>query len=141
MIMNWGKGIAIALIGFIVFIVTLGVKMMKADADLVSDDYYKKEVVYGNEIVAQQNAKETNTTLEKEVSDEGVMLSLNTLHFEGGTLLLRRSNDPSMDIQLEMEGSTVYVESTQLQQGKYDIIIDWKGNDRSYQHRDLLWIP
>lgn len=139
--MNWGKGIAIALIAFIAFIVTLGVNMMRADADLVSDDYYKREVVYGNEIVAQQNAQSLNTALKKDVTSEGVMLSLSTNQFETGTLLLRRSNDPSLDVQMEMDGPTVYIESTLLQKGKYDIIIDWKDNKKSYQHRDMLWIP
>jgi hypothetical protein len=139
--MNWGKGIAIALILFIAFIVTLGVIMIKADANLVSEDYYIKEVKYGSEIVAQNNAKKNDVKLSTDFTTDGVMFTLSATEVEEGTLLLRRSNDPAMDVKMTLEGKNIFVDRKVLNAGKYDVVIDWILEGQSYQIRDILWIP
>jgi hypothetical protein len=139
--MNWGKGIAITLILFIAFIVTLGVIMIKADANLVSEDYYIQEVKYGSEIVAQNNAKKSEIKLSKDITADGIMFSLSPTEVEEGTLLLRRSNDPSMDVKLALEGENIFIDRKVLNAGKYDVVIDWVLDGQSYQIRDILWIP
>ena len=139
--MNWGKGITVALIAFIAFITTLGVKMMRADADLVSEDYYIKEVAYGSEIVAQSNAIKSHASLKKEISQDGVMLSLSSTEVESGTVKIRRANDPNMDINLKLEGKNIFVDQNQLKKGKYELVIDWSHRNKAYQLRDELWIP
>lgn len=139
--MNWGKGITITLVAFIAFIVTLGVKMMRADADLVSEDYYKKEVEFGAEITAQENAQSQKVQLSKEVSEDGVMFTLTATQVDNGSILLRRSNDPSMDVTEKLEGTHLFVDGSQLEKGKYDIIVNWEHKQQPYQLRDVLWIP
>lgn len=139
--MNWGKGITIVLIGFIAFITTLGIKLMQADADLVSEDYYIKEVAYGNEINAQQNASTSQAKLSKEISSDGVMLSLSSAEVDFGSVLLRRSNDPSLDINHNLEGKNIFIDRKDLTTGKYDIVLDWSHENKSYQLRDEVWIP
>ena len=139
--MNWGKGIAIALTLFIAFIVTLGVIMIKADANLVSEDYYIREVQYGSEIVAQNNAKRGDIKLSTEITSDGVMFALSPAEVEEGSLLLRRSNDPDMDVKMTLEGKNIFVDRKVLNPGKYDVVIDWIFEDKSYQIRDILWIP
>lgn len=139
--MNWGKGITIFLIAFIGFITTLAVILMRADADLVSKDYYIEEVAYGSEITAQKNATTSSAKLSKEVTVDGVMLTLSSTEVEEGFVELRRSNDPTMDVNLKLEGKHIFIDQKHLNSGKYDIVIDWKQSDKSYQLRDVLWIP
>tara|TARA_B100000508_G_scaffold141091_1_gene146299 strand:+ start:26594 stop:27013 length:420 start_codon:yes stop_codon:yes gene_type:complete len=139
--MNWGKGIALTLIAFIAFIVTLGVKMMRADADLVSEDYYIKEVKYGNEITAQENARSAQVKLTKDVSNDGVMFSIDQATIASGKLKLIRSNDPGMDVNVDLKGKNVFIDQEKLSSGKYDVVIDWNDKNKSYQVRDVLWIP
>lgn len=131
----------IALIAFIAFIVTLGVKMIKADVELVSEDYYKQEVEYGAEITAQKNAKSSKVELKQEISESGILLSLTDANVDEGTLLLRRSNDPTKDIKDQLEGTTIFIEGSRLTKGKYDVIIDWKDDQKFYQLREVIWIP
>lgn len=139
--MNWGKGITVVLIGFIAFITTLGIIMMRANADLVSEDYYIKEVAYGTEITAQENASMSNAKLSKDISADGVMLTLSSTKIESGTVLLRRANDPSLDVNHNLEGKNIFIDQQDLTPGKYDVVIDWKHKNKSYQLRDILWIP
>ena len=48
--MSWGKGIAIALTVFILFIATLVTIIIRQKVDLVSEDYYTQEINYQQEI-------------------------------------------------------------------------------------------
>ena len=59
--MNWGARIALLYGGFVVLIVVLVTKSMREDFDLVSADYYNKELAYQNVIEA---AKEQATLSE-----------------------------------------------------------------------------
>ena len=56
---NWGTGIVLAFIAFISFIMYFVIQMNtddRADHELVTTDYYKKELAYQQEIDAEQNA-------------------------------------------------------------------------------------
>ena len=44
--MNWGTRIAMVYIGFVILMVTLVTMSMKQDFQLVSKDYYQKEITY-----------------------------------------------------------------------------------------------
>ncbi len=55
--MNWGKKIAVLYIGFIIMIGFLVYKSTQQNTDLVSDDYYKKEIAYQQIIDANANNK------------------------------------------------------------------------------------
>ena len=63
---NWGTGIVLAFIGFISFIMYFVVNMntdKKLDHDLVTEDYYKQELKYQNDIDKEKNAKTLTTNL------------------------------------------------------------------------------
>ncbi len=54
---NWGTGIVLAFIGFIGFIMYFIVSMhtdTKYDHDLVTEDYYKQELEFQNDIDKQK---------------------------------------------------------------------------------------
>lgn len=53
--MNWGNKIAILYIGFMLMIGTLVYKSTQQNTDLVSNDYYNKEIAYQKIIDAHNN--------------------------------------------------------------------------------------
>jgi len=55
--MNWGNKIAVLYIGFVIMIGFLVYKSTQQNTDLVSDDYYKKEIAYQQIIDANANNK------------------------------------------------------------------------------------
>ncbi|WP_371877551.1 FixH family protein [Aquimarina sp. Aq78] len=57
---NWGTAIVLVFIGFISFILYFVVKMninSDYEHDLVTEDYYKQELAFQNEINAEKNSK------------------------------------------------------------------------------------
>lgn len=139
--MNWGKGIAIFLVLFIVFITTLAVILMRTDADLVAEDYYLQEIKYGDEITAQQNAKDEGIVLEKELKEDGLYLRLTTaLEIDEIKLKLFRPDNPKKDVLKTVRGKTFYLPMDQLSQGSYRLTIDWVIDEKAFQLRDEIWV-
>jgi len=62
--MNWGKGIVIGMVTFMGFIIFLVVGLMMNRVDLESEDYYKREINYEQEITAQENANNLDSKIE-----------------------------------------------------------------------------
>ena len=57
---NWGTGIVFVMLGFISFILYFVITMStdeKFSHDLVTEDYYAKEIAYQNEIDAETNTQ------------------------------------------------------------------------------------
>ncbi len=61
--MGWSKKITFAYVGFVALIVTMVVVSMRQKVDLVSKDYYAKELNYQSDINKMSNAnyKTTNS--------------------------------------------------------------------------------
>jgi hypothetical protein len=138
--MNWGKGITIFLISFIVFITTLAVILMRANADLESEDYYVREIKYGDEIVAQQNAHNANLSLHQSIDNDGVLLRIEGAEIsEEGQIRLIRPDNPNYDITKTFKGNAVFIPVEELNKGKYKVVIDWL-DGQPYQLREEIWI-
>ena len=139
--MNWGKGIALFLTLFIAFITTLAVILIKADANLVSEDYYLKEIQYEDEIIAMQNAKDSGAKLSQEISADGIFIALKSTEKPEFMLVqLLRGNDPSQDLSFKAKGSSIFIEREQLKTGKYHLTVFWKIDETTYQIKEELWV-
>ena len=140
--MNWGKGITLFLVAFIVFITTLAVILMRTDSELVSEDYYKREVEYGNEIEAEQNALDIKAVLNTDINESGVFIQIkNTGEIDELLVYLLRNNNPDLDIQKIVKGPSVFIDKTELVAGKYGLTASWKSDDKYFQMKKEIWIP
>ena len=54
---NWGTGITIFFLSFVVFMLFMAYKCFQTDFDLVTEDYYAKELVYQETIKKLNNEK------------------------------------------------------------------------------------
>jgi len=72
---NWGTAIVLVFVGFISFILFFVVKMNtneKYEHDLVTEEYYKKELAFQKEIDAEQNAKNLKKDISVRKTAEGL---------------------------------------------------------------------
>lgn len=139
--MNWGKGITIFLVVFIGFITTLAVVLMRANTELVSDDYYIKEIKYGDEIIAEQNAINSGALLETEVTSSGLFIRLKKNELpEEIQIQLMRGNNQEQDIVFNSDGPSAFVDKNDLVAGKYKLTVTWMINNKPYQLKKEVWI-
>lgn len=137
---NWGTAIVIAFIGFISFILFFVIRMNTDTAyqhDLVTEDYYKKELAFQEEINAQEkgNALTTNITVTKTV--EGLVINFpQDLRFKEitGTISLYRPSNKKLDVDIPITLSTptLLIQNSQLLSGRWNVDVNWTYQGTTY---------
>ena len=144
---NWGTGIVIAFIGFISFIMYFVINMntdKKLDHDLVTEDYYKQELKYQNDIDKEKNAKTLSANLKWRKTEEGMLISfpenLEPSNISGKVFLYRPSNKQlDFETTISLSNHNLLIPDKRLLDGRWNIKIDWnyKGNNYLYKEEIL----
>jgi hypothetical protein len=143
---NWGTGIVLAFIGFIGFILFFVVKMSmddRANHDLVTEDYYKKELSYQKEIDAESNANNLSSKLEVVKTTEGLVVefpeNIDPEKIKGFVSLYRPSNKHlDFDLPISLSNSHLLIPDKRLLDGRWDINISWEYLGKSYLFKESL---
>ncbi len=143
---NWGTGIVIAFISFIAFILYFVITMntnKKYKHDLVTEEYYKEELQYQNEINKLKNAKTLNTNIVYNKTNEGIVIQFpkdfDTEKITGKMFLYRPSNK-QLDFETTISLSKTYllIPDKRLVDGRWDIKIDWQYNGKNYLYKKSI---
>ncbi|NNM22709.1 MAG: FixH family protein [Flavobacteriaceae bacterium] len=143
---NWGGGIVIGMILFIGFILFMVIKMnvdKKYDHDLVTEDYYKKELAYQEEIDAEENLKTLSSQIHGEKVAEGWLINfpkdLDPQKIEGTVFLYRPSNEHlDFDLPLVVSDSNLLIPGERLLDGRWNITIDWEYKGEKYLYKKSI---
>mgnify|MGYP000468383723 CR=1 FL=1 len=137
---NWGKGIVIAIVMFMSFILYFVISMStdaKFSHDLVTEKYYEKELKYQEKIDAAKNAQELKETIEIEKTADGLILKFPKI-FEKKTLegkvFLYRPSDKQLDFEIPFSKTNNYllVPDKSLLGGRWNISIEVTHLKKSY---------
>lgn len=137
---NWGTGIVIAFIGFIAFIMYFVISMntnKKYDHDLVTEDYYKQELEFQQDIDKETNSKALVKNLSWEKTAEGIVLkfpdNLNYNDIEGKVFLYRPSNKQfDFETDISLSNHNLLIPDKRLLDGRWNIKVDWQYNGKSF---------
>jgi hypothetical protein len=140
---NWGTGIVIAFIAFISFIMYFVVNMninKKYDHDLVTEDYYKKELEFQNDINKETNAKNLAENLNWKKTTEGLVIvfpeALNKENITGKVFLYRPSNKQfDFETEISLSNHNLLIPDKRLLDGRWNIKVDWQYNGKSYLYK------
>lgn len=144
--LNWGTGIVLAFIAFIAFIMFFVIKMTsndKYDHDLVTEDYYQQELEFQNDIEKQKNAKELKENIYWKKTEKGILIQfpadLDIENISGKVFLYRPSNK-QLDFETPISLSThnLLIPDKRLLDGRWNIIIDWQYNQKSYLFKNEI---
>lgn len=126
--MNWGKGIIIAMALFMGFIVFLVVNIMLHRIDLESEDYYKKEINYEQEIIAMKNYNTLNERVELKSQEKFIVVQLpENLDLKNVEVRFTRPDDNKLDRVFKIEGTKSYlIPREELTLGNYNIEISFE---------------
>ena len=133
--MDWGKGILLAIIGFIVIIMTMVVISVRMEGiEMVTENYYEAEINYQDQI----DKEKSTLALEREVLQfdaENQSLFLDLPVGATGILHLFRPSDSKLDQKLTVEikeenEKTVSIRN--LQAGYWKAQLSWQENGESY---------
>lgn len=143
---NWGTGIVISFILFIGFIMYMVVTMMSGDEynhDLVTEEYYKKEIHYQEEIDAEKNSQLLSENIEVRTSSKGIEVKFpKDLKYDSieGTISFYRPSNKKLDFTLpiKLSSNTILIPDSDIVEGKWGITIDWKYEGINYLFKDKI---
>ncbi|MEX0312730.1 MAG: FixH family protein [Allomuricauda sp.] len=143
---NWGTGIVIAFIAFIAFILYFVIRMStdnSANHDLVTKEYYKRELAYQNEIDASKSAMELGAKLRLKKSAEGITIffpeKFDPKKITGIVSLYRPSNKHlDIDFPLSLSKTHLLIPDNRLVDGRWDITIKWQYEGNNFLFKERL---
>ncbi len=139
--MNWGKGIVIGMATFMGFIIFLVVGLMTNRVDLESEDYYKREINYQQEIVAQENANKLDAKIEIISNEEFVIVKVPEGEFTKIEMHLARPNDQKMDKLFKIEGTKSFlINKKDLQKGLYTVELSYMVDNKPCLQKESVTI-
>ena len=143
---NWGTGIVLAFIGFISFVMYFVIRMNtedRADHELVTQEYYKRELAYQNEIDAEKNAVAANAQLKISKTVEGLAVrfpeKFETKEITGKVSLYRPSNRHlDFNFPISLSNTHLLIPDSRLLDGRWDITIEWSYKGKTFLHKEKL---
>lgn len=144
---TWGTGIALTLGAFVLTMAFAVYKVMQQDFDLVTSDYYEKELVYQEKIDQKSNALALGERALLKASEEGILVILpSALKGTQGNLNIEMYcvTDEDLDFTVDMPSWQVddlFIKHQNLQTGKWIAKITYHNNDKGYFFEPEIYLP
>ena len=144
--LKWSTGIIIAIVAFIGFIMSMVTVMLtdkKFDHDLVTEEYYQKELGYQTDINSIKNAKQLKEKIKIEQGGDGLKIvfpsNFNNEEIRGSVFLYRPSNKQlDTEISIKVLNSEMIIPQKHLVEGRWDVSIVFKYQEKTYLHEEQL---
>ncbi|MFD2517677.1 FixH family protein [Salinimicrobium flavum] len=143
---SWGTAIVLAIISFMTFILFLVVTMStdeKFSHDLVTEEYYKTELSFQQQLDKEINAQNLTENIKTEKTPEGLVITFpDELEYTGiaGTMFLYRPSDKQLDSEfpLLLSSHQLLVPDKRLAGGRWNINVDWTYAGQSYFYKEEI---
>ena len=146
---NWGTAVVIAFGLFITFILYFVFKVQtnsKYDNELSEDDYYKKELVFEEQMQKEQNASDLSEKVLLTNDNKGVTITF-PKNFESskisGTIFFYRPSQKKFDfnipILISTTSNTILVPKEKLVSGTWNVNIDWSYEGKNYLSKNAIY--
>jgi hypothetical protein len=140
--MNWGRGITIAMIAFMSFILYMAFTLMSKNTDLESEDYYKKEIEFEKEIKALNNTNALKEKVKVSQNDKYLVVQFPNLEeLDSIQVQMYRPNNEKQDQVYSVQNSkVVMIPVSKLIKGVYEMNIQYKVKEELYMQKESIRI-
>ncbi len=143
---NWGTGIVLSFIAFIVFIlyfVVLSFRDPASNHDLVTEDYYQKELKYQDDLDAAENLEKAGGGMQVVLVEEGLQIQFPEYMEPDqiqGTVSLYRPSNKQLDFKtpIQLTARQLLIPKSRLLDGRWDIRVEWTYEGKRYLFQQKL---
>lgn len=141
---NWGTGIALFYITFVVALVYQVYKSTQYDHSLVSDEYYAEDLQYQKHYAKLVNSQQLEEDLQiiQEKAQESVKLQFPTeLQDISGEIYFFCPSSSSSDFKLSIQTDSQnqqLVSTKELRRGLWRVKVDWGAAGKSFYKEEVI---
>ena len=131
---NWGTKLALWIIAFVLFILSLVYMSLGYDVNLVEKDYYPKGLVYQQRIEAINNASEAGSSVNIIQNNDRIIVDIKNCLPDSGTVTFFRPSVTDMDIVIDIVDliSNPTIPKSEFIKGKYILKMNWWTDSKEY---------
>jgi hypothetical protein len=144
---SWGTKIAVLYSSFVLMIGVMVYVFVNQQVDLVSDDYYERELAFQDKINEMNNANALPEKITHIISSSEIQLQFPSL-FKGqkvqGEIYFFRPSDKLKDFKSTInlnDNVQQIIALNSLSKGMYKMQINWTANEKKYFSEEVIVIP
>ncbi|MEZ5004093.1 MAG: FixH family protein [Chitinophagales bacterium] len=143
--MNWGTGLAVTMVAFMILILSFVYRSTQQDFSLVSKDYYEEALDHDAVQLKRSNYKALNETVNVKINSADQQLEValpdvfNNQPIEG-IIYLYRPTDDKADVQYFMKDIQVSIPTQALIKGLWKIKVDWSVAGKAYLFEQSVFL-
>lgn len=135
---NWGTGIFIFLVVFVIAIVSFVIFTLQFDANLVHKDYYEKGVDYSEQMRVDARSKIHSNAFQAQSTKGEILLNIQaglSDRIDSGNIHVFRPSDRNMDLDVALNKaqSEVRIPGESLIKGRYILQVAWYMDGVKYE--------
>lgn len=144
---NWGSGIMVAIILFIITTLSVVAYLVSLDYHVVAENYYEKAEKYQQHIDRVEQASAMDQPVEITLAADKRSLTITfpssvSVDDITGSIKLYRPSDSSLDRNLKLAlntNHTQHIETKRLIAGKWIVKLQWSSdNEKYYTQKDIF---
>lgn len=142
--MSWGIRITLVIIGFVCFIGFMVFKSSKQHIELVTENYYAKEIAFQGQLDKMKNYNDLKDKLTWKINTGELQVAFPECANTEGNIMFFRPSDSKLDFSVEMNPGSGCVQKIPLRQfkkGLYKMQVDWKNPQESFYTEQTIMIP
>ena len=143
---NWGTGIVIGIVVFVILTISMTVIFMTQDVHLVTDDYYEKTLTYQDEIDKQSRTKALDDEVKINFNGKMIKVLFPSDYLNkniSGEIYFYRPSNPLLDfkipLQLSKEGNQ-FIPVERIDKGFWRLKLNWTMNGNGYYNERAVTI-
>lgn len=143
---DWGTGIVITIIIFLIISFAMIFHFINQKVDLVTDNYYEKTLVYQNQIDEAERSREFDKEIKLEYSDNQLKFVFPDSGEKGisnGKVYFYRPSDSNKDFKSDFElneNSELLLDASKIEKGYWKVYLNWmmKGEHYSVERTVMI---
>ncbi len=140
--MNWGKGLIGGMFLFMLFILSMCFYMFRAPDDDYDHQYYEKGLTYNRYYNKEMQVIKDQAQPVIKIAGECVFIKFKDA--AAGTLRLQRPSNVLLDRRYRFDthqSSGMQFSAATIAKGRWQLILDWRSNNKSYAYQTEMMIP
>ena len=135
---NWGTGILIVIILFLLACAAFIIFAVSQDVNLVHKDYYEKGVDYTDQININSRSVQFQNKIQVDQQKELIMIFFDenlATKVDSGSVLLYRPSDSKKDVvfPISLTGNLLKIPKENLISGRYILKLSWHSEGLKYE--------